>query len=244
LQLGVGWSIEQLDFRTLSPLIKPLAPELGLDHTQRVGAYTQTLTLDLRDHPVEPRLGAYASVRSAVATQYAGSAYEFVQFVPEVRGYVPISSVTLAGRLRLGTFLGGDVPPTERFFSGGASNHRGFGERKLAPSVYGVINGQKHTVPYGGAALLETGLEARFPITTWREIGIGGAVFLDGGDVAEELSAIQPGALYWAAGVGLRLHTIVGPLRADLGYRLNRKGPGDLASDSPIAFHLSLGEAF
>ena len=243
VQLGVGWALEQLDFRALSPLIEPLAPELGLDHTQRVGAYTQTLTVDLRDHPVEPTLGAYASVRSAVATKYAGSAYEFVQLVPEVRGYVPISAVTLAARLRLGTFLG-DVPPTERFFSGGASNHRGFGERKLAPTVTGLINDQERSVPYGGAALAETGVEARFPITTWREIGIGGAVFLDGGDVAEELSAITPGTLYWAAGVGLRLHTIVGPVRADFGYRLNRLGPDDLAPDSRFAFHLSLGEAF
>lgn len=245
VQLGVGWQIEQLKFRALAEPIQMLEAELGLDHPQLVGAYTQTLTIDLRDHPVEPTLGAFATLHSALAGKYAGGEYEFVQLVPEVRGYVPVplSRVVLASRLRLGTFLG-DVPPTERFFSGGASNHRGFGERRLAPSVMGEVNGQERTIPYGGAALVETGLEARFPIATWRKMGVGGAVFLDGGDVSEELGQIAPASLYWAAGVGLRLKTLVGPVRADLGYRLNRTSPDDLAPGSKIAFHLSLGEAY
>lgn len=244
VQAGVGWQLEQLDFRAVSPLLEPIAGSLGLDRSQRVGAFTQSLTIDLRDQPVEPTRGAYALLRSSVATRYAGSAYGFVQLVPELRGYLPIGAVTLAARLRLGTFLGGDPPPTERFFSGGASSHRGFGERQLAPSVTGVVGGQGRTVPYGGAALVETGAEARFPITTWRDIDVGGAVFLDGGDVREALADIAPGALYWAAGAGLRLHTLVGPIRVDLGYRLNRTGLDDLVPGSRLAFHLSLGEAF
>jgi translocation and assembly module TamA len=243
VQAGVGWALERLDFRALSDVIMPIAPELGLDRTQRVGVYTQTVTVDLRDHPVEPTLGAYAALRSAIGTKYAGGAYEYVQLVPELRGYVPLGPVVLGARVRTGAFLG-DTPPTERFFSGGGSNHRGFGERRLSPSVSGLDDGQERTVPYGGTALLETGIEGRFPIATWREIGIGGAVFLDGGDVREELSQIAPGHLHWAAGAGLRFKTIVGPVRADLGYRLNRTGPDDPAPGSRFAFHLSLGEAF
>ena len=69
-------------------------------------------------------------------------------------------------------------------------------------------------------------------------------MFLDGGDVREELSGINLGELYWAAGVGLRFRTLVGPIRVDLGYRLNRTGPEDAAPGSRFAFHLSLGEAF
>ncbi|HWO17931.1 MAG TPA: BamA/TamA family outer membrane protein [Kofleriaceae bacterium] len=245
LQAGIGWQLEQLDFRNVSPLIEPLAEEIHIDRTQRVGAFTQALTLDLRDHPVEPRLGAYAALRSAIGTKYAGGRFEYLQLIPEVRGYVPIGPVVIGARARVGTFRG-DVPATERFFSGGGSNHRGFGERKLAPSVTGDVGGTTRSIPYGGAALVETGLETRFPITEWRKIGIGGAVFLDGGDVTEELSQINlsPGGLHWAAGVGLRLHTLVGPVRADLGYRLNRTGPMEPAPGSRFAFHLSLGEAF
>jgi outer membrane protein assembly factor BamA len=245
VQAGVGWSLEELQFRSLSPLIdEALAADLHLDAPQRVGEYTQTVTVDLRDHPVEPRLGAYAALRSAIGTRAAGGAFEFVQLVPDLRGYVPLGPVVLGARLRAGAFFG-EVPATERFFSGGASNHRGFGERQLAPSVMGEVNGRQRTVPYGGGALVETGVEGRFPITTWRKIGIGGAVFLDGGDVREELADIAPGELLWAAGVGLRLKTLVGPIRADFGYRLNhRPAPDDPAPGTNFAFHLSLGEAF
>jgi translocation and assembly module TamA len=192
---------------------------------------------------VEPTKGGYAALRSAFGTRYAGGAFEYVQLVPELRGYVPLGSVVLGARVRGGTFIG-DVPATERFFSGGASSHRGFGERKLAPFVTGEVKGTERTIPYGGASMLETGVETRFPIATWRKIGIGGAVFLDGGDVRKELSEINPGALHWAAGFGLRFHTLVGPVRADLGYRLNRTGPEEPVPGSRFAFHLTLGEAF
>ncbi|HSK01972.1 MAG TPA: BamA/TamA family outer membrane protein, partial [Kofleriaceae bacterium] len=255
VQLGVGWQIERLSFRDVSPLLEQetvdggptLDVALGLDRPQRVGAYTGLLTVDLRDHPIEPTLGAYAGLRSAIGTRLAGGAFEFVQLVPELRGYVPLGPVVLGARVRAGTFLG-DVPATERFFAGGASSHRGFGERRLAPTRVGDVMGDEHIVPYGGESMLESSVEARFPIATWREIGIGGVLFLDGGDVREELADVALRELHWAAGVGLRFRTLVGPIRADLGYRLNRfdRMPGSdaPASGSRFAFHLSLGEAF
>ncbi|HEU0033023.1 MAG TPA: BamA/TamA family outer membrane protein [Kofleriaceae bacterium] len=249
LQLRAGWGIERLDFRNISPLIDPtLQMQLGLDHTELDAAYQQALVLDLRNHPIEPTLGAYAEVRVQEGTKYAGGDYDYVEVVPEARGYLTLpyiwwGHVTLAGKLRYGTFFG-DVPVTDRFFSGGASNHRGFGERKLSPYVQGDVDGSTRYVPYGGTTMLETGIEARIPITTWRKMGVGTVLFLDGGDVTEERSDLDPTNLYWAAGLGLRLHTLVGPVRADLGYRLNRTGEMDAAPGSRFAFHLSLGEAF
>jgi translocation and assembly module TamA len=244
LQLRVGWGIERLDFRAISPLIDPmLQTELGLDHTQQVGGYTQSLTIDLRDHPIDTRFGAYAEIRVVEGTRAAGGAYDYLQLVPELRGFLPAGPVVLAGRVRSGVFRG-DVPVTERFFSGGASNHRGFGERRLAPTVTGEVDGEMRSVPYGGTAMLETGVEARFPIATWREMGIGGVAFLDGGDVTNDLEQIELTNLHWAAGLGLRVHTIVGPVRFDVGYRLNRHGLMDPAPGSRLAFHLSIGEAF
>ena len=242
LQLRVGWGIERLDFRDISPLIdESLQMQLGLDETQRVGKYEQSISIDLRDHPIQPRLGAYAEVKVAEGTKFAGGAFEYVQVVPDLRGYVPLGPVTFAGRVRSGGFFG-DVPATERFFSGGGSHHRGFGERKLSPFVMGEVEGETRYVPYGGAAMLETGLEARIPITTWKNMGIGTVLFLDGGDVTETIDEIDPMNLHWAIGTGLRLNTIVGPVRADLGYRLNRLE--DASPGSRFAFHLSLGEAF
>jgi translocation and assembly module TamA len=244
LQLRVGWMFQQAGFRQISPLIDPaLQMQLGLDETERIGAYTQTIALDLRDHPIQPRLGAYGELRAIEGTQFAGGAFEYFQLVPEVRGYVPVGRAVLAARVRAGQIFG-DVPVTERMFSGGATGHRGFGERKLSPFVAGDVDGSFRVVPYGGAALLETGVEARVPITTWRKMGIGGVAFLDGGDVRETRDEIDLTNLHWAAGIGLRVLTIVGPVRADLGYRLNRTGPMEPAPGSRFAFHLSLGEAF
>ncbi|MEO8703321.1 MAG: BamA/TamA family outer membrane protein [Kofleriaceae bacterium] len=244
LQLRVGWGLERLDFRRISPLIDPaLQMQLELDHPQQVGAYSQAFVADYRDHQIEPRLGWYGEFRITEGTRYAGGAYEYLQVVPELRGFVPIGPVTLAGRIRTGGIFG-DVPATERFFSGGGSNHRGFGERQLSPYVSGNDGTADRIIPYGGAGLLETGLEARIPITSWRGIPIGSVVFLDGGDVTERYGDLDPSNLHWALGTGLRAMTIVGPVRLDFGYRLNRKGPLDPAPGSPFAVHLSLGEAF
>ena len=52
------------------------------------------------------------------------------------------------------------------------------------------------------------------------------------------------GNLNYALGAGLRAFTVIGAVRFDFGYRLNRTGPMDPEPGSHYAFHLSLGEAF
>ncbi len=244
LRLNVAWDFEQLGFRHISPLVDPmLQAHLGIDHANRIGNYEQALVLDLRDNPTNTTRGLYGELKAVEGTRFAGGAFDYLQLIPELRGYVPLGGVVLAAKARAGTFYG-DAPATERFFSGGASNHRGFGERQLSPFVHGEVDGSDETVPFGGTTLVETGLEARIPVTTWRKMGIGTVLFLDGGDVTEDRGQIDLGNLHWAAGVGLRVKTVVGPVRADLGYRLNRTGPMDPAPGSRYAFHFSIGEAF
>jgi outer membrane translocation and assembly module TamA len=77
-----------------------------------------------------------------------------------------------------------------------------------------------------------------------RDMPVGGVLFIDGGDVTETASELRLLHLCWAAGFGVRVHTIVGPVRADIGYRLNRMGPTDPEPGSTFACHISLGEAF
>jgi translocation and assembly module TamA len=244
LQLGVGWSIHYNGFRNIHPLLgRGTQVAIGLDEHERVSALQQSAILDLRDHPLEPRRGLYAELRLAEAARFLGSAFDFLQVAPELRGYVPVGPVVVAARARTAITFG-DLAPTERLFSGGASRHRGFSERKLAPSVFGDVDGSYRSIPYGGGALVETSLEVRIPIATIREMPLGGVVFLDGGDVTEELGTLDVTNLHWAVGVGLRLSTIVGPVRGDVGYRLNRTGPMEPDPYSRVAFHLSLGEAF
>jgi outer membrane protein insertion porin family len=275
LKLRVGWSIERLDFRNISQLIDPparamddqssairaamLETRLGLDKTAVIGQYLQALVVDLRDNPLETRLGAYGELRASEGTPLAGGAFTYVKLVSDVRGYVPlIAGAVLAGRARYGgIFAGGDtIPVTERLFSGGATSQRGFGERRLAPHVTGKLydagdamtppkpTGSNVTIPYGGGGLAEASLEARVPITTIKSMPLGFVTFLDGGDVSEAPGDLDLGNLHWAVGGGLRLMTVVGPVRLDVGYRLNRKTSSDPEPGSSFAYHLTIGEAF
>lgn len=242
----VGWSIERLDFRGISPVIDPMMQmQLGLDGTQQVGMYSQSLALDLRDNPIEPTFGLYSEVRVDEGTPAAGGQMSFLRVTPELRGFLPVPSmpVVLAARARFGRMTG-DIPVTERYYSGGSTTQRGFAERRLAPTVTGMDGDSTRSVPIGGTQLFESNVELRSHIGKVKGMGVGGVVFLDGGDVVDENDSIQYGNLHWAAGLGLRLFTVVGAIRADLGYRLNRTGPGEPEPGSNYAFHLSIGEAY
>jgi outer membrane protein assembly factor BamA len=244
IKLHLGWLVHDYDFRRPSPLLTPqLQDAIGIDRNERVGAYQVSVIADFRDHPIEPREGVYLGTAITQGTALAGGAYAFTEVQPELRGYLPAGDVVFAARARYGAIFG-DVPPSERFYGGGATSNRGFAERQLSPSLTGVVMGSTVTVPYGGAGLLDTSLEARFPITTVKQMGLGGVVFFDAGDVEPTPSELAMANVYYAVGLGARLHTIVGPVRADFGYRLNRTGANDAEPGSVFAFHISLGEAF
>ena len=247
LKLAVSWRLERYDFRHINSLIDPMLQEqIGLDTTERNGAFDESLILDLRDNPLEPHLGIYSEVRLSEGGAYAAGNLAYTEVVPELRGYVPVpySGVVFAGRFRYGAIYG-DVPVSERFYSGGASSQRGFSERRLSPTVFGMTdNGQITSRPFGGAAMVDTSVEVRAQLGTIKKMGFGGVVFLDGGDVTETPGELDLGNLHWAAGGGLRLFTVLGAIRFDVGYRLNRTGPMEPEPGSHYAFHLSIGEAY
>jgi outer membrane protein assembly factor BamA len=273
VKLRVGWRFEQNAFRGITTIIDPpveavvrkgnadqLDPDamaklhtLGLDRNERLGGYEQAVVVDLRDKPIEPRLGAYGELRITEGTSLAGGAFNYFEAIGDVRGFAPLPGrAVLAARARYGG-IWGDVPVTERLFSGGAVSQRGFAERQLAPFVQGATFNPDGTVsghasvPYGGAGLFETSIEARIPITTFRTMPVGIVTFLDGGDVTETPGGLDFGNLNWAVGGGLRLITAVGPVRLDIGYRLNRTDPHNPTDPDPnqhFAYHLTIGEAF
>lgn len=213
--------------------------------SERAAAFQQKLVVDLRDNPIEPNYGAYGEVAISEGTKYAGSNYDFTEIVPDVRAYAPLAfGAVLAARARFGA-IWGDIPPSERFFGGGSTSQRGFGERHLSPNLVGSDDNNSHqVVPYGGAGQIDTSIEARIPLTKVYDMPLGTVVFLDGGDVTERPGQLDIANLHWAVGAGLRLKTIVGPVRIDFGYRLNRTGGTNPDPDSHFAYHLTIGEAF
>ncbi len=243
--LRVGWQLAGYDFVDISPAVDAATQaEIGIDHFQRLGAFSQGLVIDYRDNPVSPRLGAFAELRVAEGTKYAGSAFDYVQLTPDIRGYVPLGRTELAARARH-CVIRGDVPPTERYFAGGAGSQRGFAERRLAPEAMGLdSDGNPISVVIGGAASLETGIELRSHFKPWG-IKLGVVAFLDGADVTPTAADLDPTNLHWAVGVGIRPYYLpVGPIRIEVAYRLNRTGAGEPSAGEHWNYLFGIGEAF
>src|SRR6185503_914863 len=171
---------------------------------------------------------------------------------PELRGYVSLGDVVIAARARVGAILG-EVPVTERYYSGGTSGQRGFAPRRLSPLATGIVamgtaDEKQRSVVIGGAGLIETGVELRHRLGTLATLPIGANLFLDGGDVKQTPEELDPWNLYWAAGAGLWVK-FVGDLKAhvDIGHRLNRTESDPLAAPtawSKLAWQIGVGESY
>ncbi len=239
LRWHLGWTFRDLTFIDVDPAVAAQA-----DLTPyRLGYFDQSLVYDGRDRPLDARRGWYGAIELEEGGSFAGGGFEYARITPELRGYLPIGSrLVLAARARAGRLLRETdaAPLTRRYYGGGASGHRGFSYRRLSPWVDSETRG---TIPIGGAELVETSLETRIDVTRLRGSWLSLALFLDGGDVTR-MDEMDLTHLHWAAGAGLRYDTVVGPLRLDFGYRLNRTGPGNPEAGRSWAFHFSLGEAF
>ncbi|MDQ6886407.1 MAG: BamA/TamA family outer membrane protein [Gemmatimonadota bacterium] len=135
------------------------------------------------------------------------------------------------------------IHPRKRFYAGGSSSVRGYGETQLGPKVLTVDAKEllsrgcdpaapaacSPTVldsipasrfvqrPLGGTSLLEGSVELRFPLPIRH---LGGAVFLDGGFVGSgALRDVASGEGALTPGFGFRFFSSAGVIRADLGIR-------------------------
>ena len=256
LQLRVGWLLDRVTFsenpQSSLDLSCPLdretpAKALGLCGAQLRGAYQASLVADLRDNPIEPRRGVYVDLRVTKGTRFAGGDLTYLQLTPELRGYVSLGGTVLAARARIGAIFG-DVPVTERYFSGGSVGQRGFSDRQLAPTVMTCVGGGP-SAPIGGTGLIETGVELRRQLGTLWSFPVGANVFVDGGDVQCTPEALDLRQLNWAVGAG-GWAKLVGDLkfRIDLGYRLNSTELYPRSTDphalANIAFHIGVGEVY
>ena len=166
------------------------------------------------------------------------------------------------------------VPYQERFFAGGVSTVRGYQERSLGPQItdqaeldslqLGVDVPLPDQPARGGNYRLLTNAEWRFPVPLLRKWKVSSVVFIDGGNVWEHLSDIRlkgfrlhsnpsepddPSATKlwdyrWSTGVGVRIDTIVGPVRMDVGFPLKRAWLSETEKEDAVIYHFSLGYPF
>src|SRR5262245_7081280 len=121
-----------------------------------------------------------------------------------------------------------EIPIDERFFNGGATTVRSFGERDLGPH-------DNHGHPVGGEFFTVFNIEYTFPIFG----ELQGAVFTDAGNLLPTSEDIGLNDMRYAIGAGLRYKLPVGPIRLDYGVN-----PDPHEFEDFGAFHFSFGFAF
>ena len=226
----------------------------------RVSAFSSAVTMDTRDDPVDPTRGLYLSGEGSLAARALGGEVGFIKSYTQALFFQRLPGnrrVVLATRVGLGLADGfprqvqltddagapveevfltvEDLPASERFFLGGDSTIRGFAldsvgaERTITPAGF----------PRGGNALILLNAEMRFHL-----FGDFGAVaFVDGGNVFERATQLDLGNLRGAVGFGARYRSPIGPIRIDVGFKLDRRMLGT-EREKAYDFHFSIGHAF
>ncbi len=157
------------------------------------------------------------------ASESLGSDVSFLQASLRAKGIITVAKRTrFIARTQLSTTWTPefqDIPASFRFFTGGDNSVRGYEYESIGPrdDIDRVIGG-KHLV------VASAELDYRFS-DRW-----GAAVFMDAGDAFS--TALD---LKYAAGVGMRWFSPVGPVRVDLAFPMN----DDDADD--VRLHLQLG---
>lgn len=189
--------------------------------------------MDRSNDPLNPTSGWRLTV-SAQPTVVAGEdSLAFLRAEAQATTYVPIDSegrTIVAGRLRLGSILGGDelsIPSDRLFYSGGGGSVRGFAYQGVAPRL-------PDDTPRGGLSLFETSLEVR------RDLGrnFGAVVFVDAGAIGFQETP-NFNNLRYGVGAGVRYNLPFGPIRADIAFPLERR-----PADADFQIYISIGQAF
>ena len=218
--IALQYKSQDLRDRDDPPKIQTTVSSLGLEYHR-----------DSRDHFLSPQKGWF----NEFAVEYAGGFLKgktsFFKFTTDHRYYRPFwRGTVLANAIRLGYEKGlrgnrdREIISFERFYAGGSTSVRGYPERGLGP--------EDEFGNHRGDVLFIFNTELRFPIYKF----IGGAVFLDIGNVWNKFTDITTVLPRTAGGAGVRLDTPLGPARVDVGMPL-------MEEFKPI-FYLQLGQAF
>lgn len=204
------------------------------DDRVRLSFFTMGIERDTTRNPLDPKRGTVAQLFFESSITGIGSEENYLKGTLRLKGYKKLGGTVFASRLAIGVIqpfgstgrLG--VPIFARFFSGGGTSVRGFGFLRLGPL-------DSNNEPVGGNSLIEGSVEGRFPL--WKEFSM--VVFFDFGNVFAKQWDFQLDDLKYSPGIGLRYKTLIGPIRADLGYAITSQ-PG---SDR-VQFFFSIGHAF
>jgi outer membrane protein insertion porin family len=248
-----------VDYRIVDTTLAPDFPLRGVDREDRpyqLLDLVPSFLWDRRNDPVLATRGWSSLAQLQYSIPVFGTEGDFLKLFLQQTQYFDLRNYgTVAMSLRGGgiepfshlerddpelpeTLPNADIFIDERFFAGGATTHRAYGRDDLGirgETLIPNLNDPETFASVGGNGLLLYNLEYRFPLFG----AVGGTVFYDAGNVWADWRDIDLGGVKQGAGVGLRYLSPIGPLRVDIGWKLDRE-----IGETPYAVTVSFGNPF
>lgn len=186
----------------------------GANNRSRLVMPGMRFTLRQVSNPGRPRQGYRFNLEIRGSHPALASDTELLQFLGGAHLLLPLPwRLSLHGRFQGAATLQSDrladIPASLRFFAGGDQSVRGYPYQSLGPrDATGQVVGGKNLIV--GSLELERAITENWSV----------AIFYDAGNAFNSLAEFE-----WAqgAGVGLRYHTLVGPIQLDLARRIGDK---------------------
>jgi outer membrane protein insertion porin family len=220
-----------------------LGTGVGLNNLERqdrpyhIASVIPSVLLDHRDDALLPTRGWSSLFQPQFSMPILGSEAKFLKLFFQQTQLANLGRFgVLAGSLRLGAIEPFRTLPSsdpnveglpssnvfvdERFFAGGSTTHRAYDLDLLGipGKTLFTVAGQRDYSPVGGNGLALINLDYRFPIAG----AFGGTLFFDDGNVWADWRDIRARDLKRGIGIGARYVSPIGPLRLDLGWKLDR----------------------
>ncbi len=257
---AILYNYRLVDTLDVDPALEAIEIDRELSEV-RISSITPSNTWDHRDDPIDPTTGWSTSVQLEYAFPLFAADASFLKLFTQQTGYFSLghfgvlaASFRIGGIEPVGTPTVNDptvpedlpsryIPISERFFAGGRTTHRAYkrdtlgvpGETLLVVPDPDNPEAEPRLVPIGGNALLIANLEYRFPIFGT----FGGSAFVDAGNVWADWRNVNLGDSRPGIGVGMRWISPVGPLRVEIGWKLDK-----LPQEDPYVILFSFGNAF
>jgi translocation and assembly module TamA len=205
-------------------------PPISLKNAYFLAAINGQLGYDASNSLLDPTKGFRITGRTAPEVSLREPTKPYIRNIVDGSYYFPAGdSLTLAARARVGSIYGAELDelaPSRRIYGGGGGSVRGYGYQELGPKD---ADGR----PTGGRSQVEFALEARYRFGNY-----GIVPFIDAGQVyRSQLPKFSD--IRYGVGIGGRLYTNFGPLRADVAMPLGRR-----KGESKFAVYVSIGQAF
>jgi outer membrane protein insertion porin family len=228
------------------PALQSLEIEPELQQTE-IFSLGPSLFFDHRDDPFDPRRGWSTNLVLEAAKPLGNADVDFLKLFGQQTFHLDLRRLgVVAASVRLGAIEPGggnavdptvaglptaEVPISERFFAGGRSSHRAYRRDRLGivgDTLLPFVDpddpeAMERLVPVGGTGLALVNLDYRFPIAG----ALGGVAFIDVGNVWADWRDIDPREAKVGAGVGVRYLSPLGPLRFEIGWKLDREPEED-----------------